>query len=325
MDQLKLSIIMPVYNAEKYLSLSIESVLSQSFENFELIVIDDGSTDNSRSILKRYALKDNRIKLLSKKNGGASSARNLGLKESHGEWVIFVDSDDYLPYNALSNMIERGAEIKVDLVLFSLGKLDNKGNIESRKIYDSKSFHPYREVIVDILRDKIDTEPSSKLFRGSIARQVQFDENLIIGEDLFYILNFILKSQQPIYFENTIVYVYRSISSSITHSKENLFSYKQLVEKVSELLSENDYGDYLRTFMVGTMMWMFFTLQRLPSAKDLNKMLIWFRKGISIPSNYAEYKYLDIANKSHMLANVYFNVVCIKRKIRKKIKLANSQ
>ncbi|NLK11775.1 MAG: glycosyltransferase family 2 protein, partial [Staphylococcus equorum] len=96
MNNPKISIIIPVYNAERYLKKCIDSVLVQSYDNFELLLINDGSTDKSGDICKYYAEQDNRVKVFYKKNGGVSSARNMGIKYSKGDWLYFMDSDDFL-------------------------------------------------------------------------------------------------------------------------------------------------------------------------------------------------------------------------------------
>ena len=95
----EISIIVPVYNVEKYLKRCIDSILNQSFTDFELILVDDGSTDNSGEIIDEYAIKDERIKVIHKENGGLSSARNVGIEYSKGNYIAFVDSDDYINKN----------------------------------------------------------------------------------------------------------------------------------------------------------------------------------------------------------------------------------
>lgn len=100
------SIIVPVYNVENYIEYTINSLLSQTYENFEILAIDDGSTDGSGQILDNFAPKDNRLKVFHKENGGVSSARNVGLEKSTGEWIIFVDGDDGLKTNALQILYE---------------------------------------------------------------------------------------------------------------------------------------------------------------------------------------------------------------------------
>lgn len=102
----KISVIVPVYNVQKYLSRCIDSILAQTFTDFELLLINDGSKDNSGKMCDEYAKKDTRIHVFHKENGGVSSARNLGLENVQGEWITFIDSDDYLNINFLSNLIK---------------------------------------------------------------------------------------------------------------------------------------------------------------------------------------------------------------------------
>ena len=111
-----ISIIIPVYNTQQYLPRCIDSILSQSFTDFELLLIDDGSTDGSGKICDAYAEKDNRIRVFHKENGGVSSARNLGLNEAQGEWICFVDSDDELLPDGLQIMAD-GISNEVDMIM----------------------------------------------------------------------------------------------------------------------------------------------------------------------------------------------------------------
>ena len=114
---MKVSIIIPVYNTEQYLSRCIDSILGQSFTDFELLLIDDGSTDGSAKICDAYAEKDSRIRVLHKENGGVSSARNLGLNEAKGEWVVFVDSDDWISDNCIKLLTEPLRNKEFDIVV----------------------------------------------------------------------------------------------------------------------------------------------------------------------------------------------------------------
>ena len=116
----KISIIMPVYNVEKYIRASIDSVLAQTFTNFELIIVDDGSPDNCPSICDEYALSDKRIKVIHKKNGGLSSARNAGIEIAQGEYIQFLDSDDTIVPTALQQLINIIVNNDVDVVVFAV-------------------------------------------------------------------------------------------------------------------------------------------------------------------------------------------------------------
>lgn len=103
---LEISVIVPVYKAEQYLERCVESILKQTYQNFELILVDDGSPDNSPAMCDKWAEKDDRIRVIHKKNGGASSARNIGIRVAKGNWIAFVDSDDWLNENALKTLYE---------------------------------------------------------------------------------------------------------------------------------------------------------------------------------------------------------------------------
>ncbi len=115
---MKISIIIPVYNSEKYLKQCLDSILCQSYKNLEIVLVDDGSKDSSLKICNEYAKKDDRVKVFSKKNGGTSSARNYGLKQVTGDYIIFVDNDDYiLEENSFSNLATLLEKSKPDILL----------------------------------------------------------------------------------------------------------------------------------------------------------------------------------------------------------------
>ena len=118
----KSSVIVPVYNVEIYLPRCIDSILSQSFTDFELILVDDGSPDNCGKICDEYALKDSRVRVFHKSNGGVSSARNLGLDNVRGEWVTFIDSDDYVEVDYLKELIDAQQKNQVDYVVTLNGR-----------------------------------------------------------------------------------------------------------------------------------------------------------------------------------------------------------
>jgi len=104
-EEFLISVIIPIYNSEKYLKRCIDSIINQTYKNIEIICINDGSTDESYNILKQYEIKDNRIIILNKLNQGVSSARNDGIRISKGQYITFVDSDDWLELDAIENMV----------------------------------------------------------------------------------------------------------------------------------------------------------------------------------------------------------------------------
>ena len=112
----KLSIIVPVYNSEKYLCRCVDSILAQTFTDFELLLIDDGSEDESGNICDEYVVKDSRVRAFHKNNGGVSSARNLGLNKAKGEWIAFIDSDDYVDVSYCYELLRKAQKNDTDIV-----------------------------------------------------------------------------------------------------------------------------------------------------------------------------------------------------------------
>ena len=119
----KVSIIIPVYNVEKYLKKCLDSVINQTYKDIEIICVNDGSKDGSENILKEYATKDSRIKIIEKKNGGLSSARNAGLDVASGEYCYFVDSDDWIELNTIEKLTDIILSNDVDVVVHSANNI----------------------------------------------------------------------------------------------------------------------------------------------------------------------------------------------------------
>lgn len=147
-----ISIIIPIYNSEKTLDRCLNSCCSQTYKNIEIICINDGSTDNSLCILNKYIQKDSRIKIINKKNGGLSSARNEGLKIAQGEWICFVDSDDYIDLNFCEELLKRAIETKSDFVICPTILSDINQNLII--------LPPYHEFVHTTFKDKV------KMLRG---------------------------------------------------------------------------------------------------------------------------------------------------------------
>ena len=140
MDTVKISILVPVYNIENYLPRCIESVLSQNFTDYELILVDDGSSDNCPAICDEYMVKDNRVRVIHKENGGHTTARLAGFQQASGKYIMFLDSDDYLLPNALTTLYDK-IEEGYDIVkgINRRVYIDGSYTIERHRILDRKS------------------------------------------------------------------------------------------------------------------------------------------------------------------------------------------
>lgn len=143
MNMLPVSVIVPVYNAEKTLDKCIQSILNQTFTEFELVLVNDGSTDSSLTILKEYARKDERILLIDKENEGASLSRKKGLEQASGEFVLFVDSDDYIDLDYLAVYYQAISTSQADIVIGGLRTVDGKGKIHQTIVLPTTSWAKY--------------------------------------------------------------------------------------------------------------------------------------------------------------------------------------
>jgi len=213
------SIIIPTYNAEKFLKNCIDSVLVQTFKNFEILLIDDGSTDLSGKLCDEIALKDSRIRVFHKSNGGSSSARNYGIDRTLGEYIIFLDSDDYwIDKNILSLLIKKAESENLDVVRGEFVNVDAKGEQLYTSNFRKESLNLKNQILssYEMLKHVINDRFFSWLFmfRKSAIGRLRFDENRKFQEDIDFTIKFFSKNYRcgylPIQF-----YAYRQRENSI--------------------------------------------------------------------------------------------------------------
>lgn len=187
MNKPMISVIVPVYNAEKYLHKCIDSILAQTYSNFELLLIDDGSKDHSHEICVDFSKKDERIKVLNKRNGGVSTARNLGLDTAAGDWVTFVDADDTLSRDFLAHLVT-GIDECVSLVVSNCDVI-MKGKVYQSHVTLKNTTVSGNQMLIRLLKgDNVRNEVWAKLFRRSFIGNERFSNEIVIGEDLLFLL-----------------------------------------------------------------------------------------------------------------------------------------
>lgn len=230
----KISVIVPVYNAEKYLHRCVDSILSQTFTDFELLLINDGSKDCSGIICDEYAAKDERVRVFHKKNGGASSARNLGLENAKGEWIAFVDSDDYVLPIFLESLIEK---IKYDTDLCICSIIPDY-SISSEYKITKTSFNYEGNVQNFLLLNDCQMSGSlcNKLLKRTIIEEkhLYLDETIKYREDEEFLLRYMLYVQKVVATQKEI-YVYIVPNFYKYNNSENLrttFSMYRSVVKI---------------------------------------------------------------------------------------------
>lgn len=222
MDQINVSIIVPVYNVQDYLAKCVDSILSQTVEDFELILVDDGSTDNCPDICDSYQHKDGRVKVIHKTNGGLSSARNAGLEPAVGKYIYFVDSDDYLEPTLLEKTIAVMEQHQSDWCCFGMIKEDSEGNF-----IENVSFKPIEITVTNedermrfllkyLLNYRTGWEACDHIFRGDIIREHQLrfaGERISFGEDLLFSFTYWLYARSCVAIEDSLYhYVQRKNS-----------------------------------------------------------------------------------------------------------------
>ena len=191
------SIIVPVYNAERYIENALHSVINQDENNFEIIVVNDGSTDNSLKIIKKIARSDERIKVYNQKNKGVSCARNLGLDKAKGKYILFLDSDDALPLDALSNYYRIFQAENADIIEGNL-VIDGEKH-KYLKRHRIKLFDHDRAIKYFLNCKTISGYVGGKAYKRSILQNIRFIPSIYYGEDGIFFLEALLKSYKLVY------------------------------------------------------------------------------------------------------------------------------
>ncbi len=211
----KISVIIPIYNTECYIEQCITSVINQSYQNLDIICVNDGSQDSSIDIVEHYQKLDSRIRIINKSNGGISSARNLGLQYAQGSYITFLDSDDYLASDIYSYCIKQ-IEIEDRLpIIFQFqifGK--EKGQVLPHKI--EEGFNDYKSLMTHLAyKQRINNSVWNKLYPKELIQNLTFIEDRV-GEDAIF--NYLaLERAKGFVFINKVGYYYR-----INHSTNNL-------------------------------------------------------------------------------------------------------
>ena len=241
------SIIVPVYNAEKYLNRCIDSILSQTMTDFELLLIDDGSKDNFGRICDEYAEKDARVRVFHKPNGGVSSARNLGLDNAKGKWITFVDADDRCSCNYLEHLLSK-VDDDTDLIISYAVICDSTG--EKAEVYPE-----YKVNATNFERLFVDsdmhwhTSPWAKLYRASIIYEnsLRFNEMMHIGEDADFLFSFMLITDKIYVSSDTDYYYTCDVSGSLTKRintiDSEIASYRTILCLVNRTIQQKNIKD----------------------------------------------------------------------------------
>lgn len=245
-----ISIVIPIYNAEKYLEECLNSIKNQTYKNFEVIMVNDGSKDDSETICMNFLRSDSRFRYLKKENGGVSSARNVGLDNVEGDYITFIDADDWVDENYLDLLITTVKKNHSDIVVSSYKQFNNIDifylraySLQEKYLLNFERMN--RDDFLTIFPKLMSTNVCfnnavAKLFRKELVNDLRFDTSIKYGEDLDFYFRLYLNVDSISYVDEP-TYVYRMHGDSTTsnfnqeHAEQELTIFKQMYEKIQEI------------------------------------------------------------------------------------------
>ena len=235
-----ISIVIPVYNVEKYLERCIQSVLKQSYHDLELIIIDDGSTDKSGEICDKYQY-DDRVRVIHQKNLGVSASRNLGIEISQGDYIWFIDADDWIEENSISTLVNEGENS--DLIFFgamtAIENSDETFTLEKRVFWNDKKSYKVIDKYQEIFNKNVTLW--NKLIKKEVIGDIRFDESMRYGEDCDFLYRVLENVDSAMIVPHEIYYYFVNRSGNVVSSKlddrslELLENTKRLYNDLSSL------------------------------------------------------------------------------------------
>ena len=334
MNKTLISFIIPIYNSEKYIERLVDSILNQKIENIEIILVNDGSTDNTKEILKQYE-GNNLIKVINKENSGVSSTRNLGLKEASGKYIMFSDSDDYYKKGSIKKIIKQLDE-KSDLIIFSCCREDENLNItelfkQEDKIIPAKKNLGIEGYLLNNFENKYGNCIWNKIYKLDIIRKnnIKFCENQTIAEDLLFNVEYFekIKNYKTVSTES-YVYCYNANSITRRYSNKYLDEYIKTSNNLNNILENENYHDRyyaLLMFYFGTYNYIF-NNETLSNSKktSLERLKKYFNnyiikealKNVKIKRFNFKNKIKYIITKLNLYGLIY-NLMILKERLRK--------
>lgn len=278
------SIVIPAYNVEKTIEGCIRSIILQTYGQLEIIVVDDGSEDDTYHVVKALATNDKRIKIIRQENQGASAARNGGIREAVGRFILFVDADDMIMEDMVEILLQRQKEYQADLVQCAIIRIFNENH---QQIFSDMIFRQYesRDEInshfFDILNNDLNS-PVGKLYKKKIIDKhgIFFDEQLEVSEDLCFNLQYLEKIESMVYIPDALYCYYLHNSFLTKKYKRNLFDIrKRAIEILEAFLNRNELNRniihylYIKLLFASAMQEVEYNRNRQERYKEINDNL----------------------------------------------------
>ena len=237
-----ISVVIPVFNAEKFITKCVQSIQQQTIKDIEIILVDDGSKDDSLNICTQLSSKDQRIKVFHKQNGGASSARRYGVEHAIGEFITFVDSDDTIPYGALNAFIDNDSIFEFDIIQGARRFIPLNGDNEKISAFKKEEICDSTQYLNYLFKGYTNAGPVGTLYKRTLFGNETFDlpNDVKLNEDFYMNLCVGLKANK-IKLTNAIVYNYLENACSVTHNYEfsTIIPTMHLLENIKNRLKES--------------------------------------------------------------------------------------
>ena len=302
---MKVSVIVISYNIQDYISQCLDSLNNQTYKEFEIIVVDDGSCDNTMNIIKEYKKLNKNIKLIQKDNGGPSSARNVGLRNSNGQYILFIDGDDWIEPDTIEIMYSEAQKFNADIVMSDF--FVNNGNEQNIYKGNLTKASKNMDIIKDLFLSNIIPSALNKLYKKSLFDDydIYFDEDLLSGEDLeintrlFYFAKNIITLEQPF-----LHYVKRQGSLSHQNNNNKLTIYKA-ISKIELFLKNNKlYDEVYDEFNVLSFNHLFYLKIFGKYNSDIHKYIYTYGKKTYFKVKDTNYYRVNILKKMRLIDRI---------------------
>lgn len=273
-----ISLIIPCYNTQSTITKCLDSVIKQSYQNLEIIIINDGSTDETLDILKKYQERDSRIILINQENSGVSKARNEGIKWATGDYICFIDSDDWVENDYCSILYQAISENKADISIAEAFYEDENGNPAGKQHNsdNSNSIFDKKTALKLLLEDKIiQSHPWAKLYKSELLKNISFPENLEAFEDYFTMFR-VFNSSEMVVKVNEKIYHYVQFADSLSHNltpKRAYHFFLALMEAYSFLDSQNVDSSFRKSIVKNILKKSFMVLKRILRNTNSDEMV----------------------------------------------------
>lgn len=282
-----ISAIVPIYNREKYIGKCLDSIISQTYKNIEIICIDDCSNDNSLEMLRRYEANDSRIKTIAlKKNSGVSNARNVGIENATGDFLAFIDSDDTIDKNMFSEMLKIANKTEADIILSDLDMFNGNKKQNMKISLEPFKLYSQNEIKNDILprftyegNDNLGLFAfSTKLYRRDIIikNNIRFDTSIAYEEDKLFVIE-VFANCNSLYYIPKAYYKYDTSSGGLYSAfNKNAWhwyvnGYKKFNELINKYKIENAKKEYLANSFIYNISWFLYRSSRINNSRERRK------------------------------------------------------